>query len=195
VLPPTAPPSALGRPYHDEPEPGSEQSAGRSPWVFAGVGVAVVAAAVVAGVLAFGGPPAGRASAATPGAQAPVSAGPSTAASPAASSVDPSPTAEPSPTAKPGAALQLLQLRQDVAGTDMPKERDRKAVLLGLLDSASTAVANHRPDDAVQRLHAAQKVVRDLVKRHAVDSATGQDWQSRLNTVIGTLGHQQQNEG
>ncbi|MFC6597098.1 protein kinase domain-containing protein [Kitasatospora paranensis] len=191
VLPPTAPPSALGRPYHDEPEPGPEQPAGRSPWLFAGAGVAVVAAAVVAGVLAFGGPPAGRASAATPGAQAPLSAGPSTAASPAASSADPTPTAEPSPTAKPGAALQLLQLRQDVAGTDMPKDRDRKAVLLGLLDSASTAVANHHPDDAVQRLHAAQKVVRDLVKRHAVDSATGQDWQSRLGTVIGTLGHQQ----
>ncbi|GAA5003491.1 hypothetical protein GCM10025734_40890 [Kitasatospora paranensis] len=71
VLPPTAPPSALGRPYHDEPEPGPEQPAGRSPWLFAGAGVAVVAAAVVAGVLAFGGPPAGRASAATPGAQAP----------------------------------------------------------------------------------------------------------------------------
>ncbi|MFD9125133.1 protein kinase [Kitasatospora sp. NPDC059571] len=183
VLPPTLPP--IERPWEDE-EP--ERPAGRSPWLLAGAGAVVVAGVAAAAVFAFGGPNGhGTAAAATTttAPPAPTSSAPALP-SPSASTDDPS----PSPTGKPGPVLQLAQLRQDVASTDMPKDRERKAVLLALLDDAGRAAAGQRPGDAASRLRSAQKVVRDLAKRHDIDGGTSQDWQSRLSSLIGTMDRQ-----
>jgi len=157
----------------------------RRPLVLAGVGVAVVAGVAAIAAFALSGTFGG-------GARAGASTGPSVTAlaspSPSASA---SPSTLPTPTAKPGPAGALAALRAAVAQASITKERDRQADLLGLLDDASGALADHQPQIAEQTLRNAQKVVRDLAKKHGIDNGTSQNWQNRLGSLINTLHSQQ----
>ncbi|GAA0676060.1 hypothetical protein GCM10010193_31410 [Kitasatospora atroaurantiaca] len=186
VLPPLAPlPPSFGpqtsMPHTSMMEPIRPDR--RRPLVLAGVGVAVVAGAAAIAAFALSGPGGGaRAGVSTPTVAASASASPSASESP---------STLPTPTAKPGPAGALAALRAAVAQAQITKERDRQADLLGLLDDASGALADHQPQVAEQTLRNAQKVVRDLAKKHAIDNGTSQNWQNRLGSLINTLHAQQ----
>ncbi|MFG2824093.1 protein kinase [Kitasatospora sp. NPDC048365] len=194
VLPPLPSMAAMadeGRyeaPYEDE-----RPRRGRNPLVYAGVGVGVVAVCAAVAAFAFSGNGAKQTPAATPpAASAPASSaapGPSSSASPSASA---SASASPS---KLSVAGQIAQLRASVAQADFTKERDRQDDLTRVLDDATQAVASRRPDDAEDRLKDAQRLVRDLQKRKAVDPATLATWQARLTALVAVLHAQAQQQG
>ncbi|MEU9131745.1 protein kinase [Kitasatospora sp. NPDC048540] len=187
---------------HDEQPPARS----RRPLVLAGAGVAVAAVVVVAAALSLNGSTADTAGAAVPsGPVSPPAATASAAApTPGAATTAPgrttSPSASPSASASPSLggrtnpAVGIAQLRAAVAQTRMPKDRDRQADLLRVLDTAALAVVGHRPDDAEDALREAQRLVKDLTKRHAVDGDTAQAWQSRLSSLIAAVHDQQQDQ-
>ncbi|MFJ5922359.1 protein kinase [Kitasatospora sp. NPDC092948] len=193
VLPPM-PMRLPARPQDEEPEP----RRGRNPLVYAGVGAAVFAC--VAGIAAFS--LSGGGSGGAPAANVQPVAGTSSAASsaPAAASPSPSASARPSTSAKPSASprptlvSQLAQLRADIAQATFARDRDRQDVLTGLLDQATQDVNDHRSDDAESALKDAQRVLRDLGKRKAVDNPTLNGWNGRLNALIGAVHAQAKQE-
>ncbi|MFE3108118.1 protein kinase [Kitasatospora indigofera] len=179
-----APPygAAFGGPGPERPR------ARRRPLLLGALGVAGVAGAAVIAIVALDGPPAGKSTtppaatrSAAPGSPVPVSptAGASTAR--------PSATASPAPTKLQGPAVQLAALRELVAKAQLQKERDKQADLLRALDDAGKALAAGREADAQQELKDAQRIVRDLAKKHAIDTATSLNWQARLTVLVNTV--------
>ncbi|MFC9325014.1 protein kinase [Kitasatospora sp. NPDC057015] len=173
-------------PGYGAPDTGGRGGSRNRPLLLGALGVAGVVVAVVVAVAALHGPPAKR------------NAAPPTAPTTGAAAV--SPTAQPS-TAKPssavpttaaptrpqGPAVQLAALRELVAKAQMPKERDRQSDLLHSLDDAAEAVGEGRGADAQQDVKEAQRIVRDLAKKHAIDTATSLNWQARLTLLAGTV--------
>ncbi|MCG6497141.1 protein kinase [Kitasatospora sp. A2-31] len=170
-------------------EPPARESR-RKPLVLGALGLAGVAGAAMLALTAFDDPGTPTAAAAKPSqtAAAPPSptATPSTAAptTPAAT-----PTTAPSttPPRNQSPAVQLNALRQSVAQTQVGKERDRQIDLLHTLDDAAARLNQGQPDDAAQELKGAQRIVRDMAKKHAVDGQTSQNWNSRLSALITSL--------
>lgn len=163
----------------------------RKPLIFGALGLVGIAGAAMLALTAFDDPttpaaapppkPTRTASAAaTPTSPAPVTPTPSATPTPAA-------TATPTPPRGQTPAVQLNALRQVVAQTQMTKERDRQLDLLHTLDDAAARLNQGKEDDAVQELKNAQKTVRDLTKKHAIDGPTAQNWNSRLSTLITSL--------
>jgi len=175
---PSMAPAEASEPYQDE------QPRGRNPLVFAGIGAAVVVVGAVIAVFAASGGASGDRS----HAQTPPAATSSASAEPSASA-SALPSASPSPS-KLTLAGQIAQLRASVAQTTFTKERDRQDDLTRVLDDATQAVAERQFDDAEDRLKDAQRLVRDLQKRKAVDAATLAQWQARLTATI-ALAHAQ----
>jgi serine/threonine-protein kinase len=173
-----------------EPPAEDEPSRGRNPLVVLGVGVAAIAA--VGGLVAFalssssgsGTPKAGHS------ASAPATTDPAAAPSPSPSVTDDTPTTAP-PVSKVGPAVAIAQLRANVQQTPFNKDKGGQADLTQLLDDASQAVTDQRPDDAVSSLRDAQKTVRDLAKRRAIEGPVAQNWQGRLGAIINALHGQQ----
>ncbi|MQS13456.1 serine/threonine protein kinase [Streptomyces kaniharaensis] len=173
-------------PLAEDPEPPARNR--RKPLVLGALGVAGLAGIAAIALTAFDEPP-GHAAAARP---------------PAAATAAPSATATPSPSAPTTAsalptptptiprnqppAVQLSALRQAVAQTPVGgKAADRQAELLRVLDDASARLNENNPDAAAQGLKDAQKVVRDMSKKHAIDGPTAQNWNSRLGSLLSAL--------
>ncbi|MBO1415485.1 hypothetical protein, partial [Streptomyces sp. FH025] len=85
------------------------------------------------------------------------------------------------------ADLQLQSFRQAVAQAQIAKERDRQLELLRILDDTSARLNEGNPDDAAQELRGAQKVIKDLGKKHAIDVPTYANWNARLSALFATL--------
>ncbi|WP_371497913.1 protein kinase [Kitasatospora sp. NBC_00374] len=178
---------------------GGPPAPNRRPLVIAGAGVAAAAVAVVVAALSLGDS-SGGAVAAPVSSSAATQAVPS--ASPAAPTASPGLGASPSPSApasgspsgKAGPALGIAQLRAVVAQTRINRDRDRQEELMQILDEAARSVVSRHPDTAEDQLRDAQKVVRDLAKRKAIDGDTSQAWQSRLTSLIAAV-HAQQQDG
>ncbi|MGK4581587.1 protein kinase domain-containing protein [Kitasatospora sp. HPMI-4] len=219
VLPPTAPPPFAQPPsaqpsYAPPGQPPSGPSAAgpatslmaplpsypgaeprqrrRRPLVPIAIGAAVLAGVVGIGAFALSGSSDSSAEAAAPATHSPAAAA-STPPGTAVAPVSPSPdtAASSPPAAKNGPAAALAALRADVAAQPFGKEKDRQGELLDRLDAAAGAIAAHRPQDAESVLRNAQKTVKDLAKKHAVDGATAQSWQGRLGTLVNSLHGQQ----
>ncbi|MFI2607332.1 protein kinase [Kitasatospora sp. NPDC018619] len=189
---PAAPPARAGR---------------RKPLVIGALGVAGLAGAAALALTALD-EPAGNAAAAAPAAATAPSATPATAAPPvpkasATTAAPKGPTASAAPgtpsalptTAAPTqavprnqpAALQLQSFRQAVAQAQVGKERDKQADLLRVLDTTAARLNENNPDGAAQELKDAQKVVRDMGRKHAVDGPTYANWNARLAALYATL--------
>ncbi|QKW20240.1 serine/threonine protein kinase [Kitasatospora sp. NA04385] len=188
VLPPVQAPLLPSARYEDE-EPAPHR--GRNPLLYAGIGAAVIAC--VAGIAAFSlagdgsAPEAGRtpapAAAATTAAPTPTpSPPPSPTPTPSPSaSTKPSTSPRPSATPKGGALVaQLTQLRAEVAQTTFDRDRDKQDDLTALLARAAQSVNDKQPADAEDSLKDAQRLVRDLQRRKAVDAPVLIGWQTRL---------------
>ncbi|GGV03471.1 hypothetical protein GCM10010495_13600 [Kitasatospora herbaricolor] len=160
----------------------------RRPLLLGALGVAGVAGAAVIAIVALDGPPAGKPTT-PPAATRSAAPGSPVAISPtvAPSTGRPSPTASPTPTKPQGPAAQLVALRELVAKAQLQKERDKQADLLRALDDAGKALAAGREADAQQELKDAQRIVRDLAKKHAIDTATSLNWQARLTLLVNTV--------
>ncbi|MFJ3790595.1 protein kinase [Kitasatospora sp. NPDC090091] len=170
-------------------EPPARESR-RKPLVLGALGLAGIAGAAMLALTAFDDPGTPTTPAAKP-AQT-VAAPPSPTATPStAAPTTPvaTPTAAPSttPPRNQNPAVQLNALRQAVAQTQVGKERDRQIDLLHTLDDAAARLNQGQPDDAAQELKGAQRIVRDLAKKHAVDGQTSQNWNSRLSALITSL--------
>ncbi|MFF7634212.1 protein kinase [Kitasatospora sp. NPDC008050] len=190
--------------YGDHPEPAAPARRSRRTLalVLGAVGLAGVG---LVGALAFSGSggnsgaaaakgsqqqPAQPVGAATPpastgGAAAPPTVPPAAGTPAAGPSTVPS-TAPSKPAGTP--AAQIGALRAQVSGSPIPK--DRQAALVHTLDAATAALGAGQPQDAVQALKAAQRQVRDLSKKHAVDGATAASWQRQLGVTINALNAQ-----
>ncbi|MGW4649613.1 protein kinase domain-containing protein [Kitasatospora sp. NPDC004289] len=173
------------QPYEPYEEPPARR---RNPLLYAGAGVAAIAAAAVVVVLTAGGPGKGAPKAApSPTAPASASASPSPTPSPTPSA-KPSPSTKPSPSAKPGPGTALSALRAAVAQSEFDRDRDRQQDLLERLDEAADALNDRQTDDAARSLRDAQKLVRDLGKRHAIDTETSVLWQAKIGAVLALVG-------
>ncbi|MFJ9441871.1 protein kinase [Kitasatospora sp. NPDC101235] len=166
----------------------------RKPLVFGALGVAGLAGVTALALTAFD-EPAGNAAAAKPAAAtAPTTpaATPTPKASATATSAAPTtPSAPPASTAavprNQPAALQIQSFRQAVAQAQVNKERDKQTDLLKILDATAARLNEGNPDDAAQELRNAQKVVRDMGKKHAIDVPTYANWNARLSALFATL--------
>ncbi|MFE7593611.1 protein kinase [Kitasatospora sp. NPDC057512] len=173
----------------------------RKPLVLGALGVAGLAGVTALALTAFD-EPAGNAAAAKPAAAtapttpASSAAPPTQKASPTATSAAPTTPSAP-PSAPPAAtqavprnqpaALQIQAFRQAVAQAQVGKERDKQAELLKILDTTAARLNEGNPDDAAQELKDAQKVIRDMGKKHAVDVPTYANWNARLSALYATL--------
>ncbi|MFJ3214662.1 protein kinase [Kitasatospora sp. NPDC086801] len=188
---PQAPPAPAGR------------NRRRRPLVLGALGVAALAGVTALAVTAFD-EPAGTAAAPAPG-KPPAATAPGTPAPAPTPSATPTPTPPPTtaapttpaglPTA-PGPAnprnqapaLQLNAFRQAVVQAQVGgKEHDRQVELLRILDAASARLNEGSADDAAQELKDAQKVIRDLAKKHAIDGPTNANWNARVSALLITL--------
>ncbi|MBV6697039.1 protein kinase [Kitasatospora aureofaciens] len=188
LLPPQAPATSLMAPVPAAPPVPPTRDRRRKPLVLGALGVAGLAGVAAIALTAFD-EPAGNAAAKPPAA----------ATAPAAATPTPTPSAAPTTAAGLSApsptvprnqppAVQLNALRQAVAQTPIGgKERDRQMELLRVLDSAAASLNEGNPDDAAQGLKDAQKLVRDLSKKHAIDGPTTQNWNSRLGALFSAL--------
>ncbi len=79
----------------------------------------------------------------------------------------------------------LAALRAAVEQAQFSKQPDKQSELLGYLDDAAAALASHQPQQADSSLRDAQRLIRDLTKKHAIDGPTAQNWQGRINSVLG----------
>ncbi|MFJ1752901.1 protein kinase [Kitasatospora sp. NPDC088134] len=189
LLPPVEEPrpSLLPSARYEDEEP-ADARRGRNPLLYAGIGAAVFAC--VAGIAAFslgGGdstPKTPHTAATTPAAPAAPAPSPS---APAPASPKPSGSPKPSAPPKNPVVAQLVQLRADVAQANFAKERDRQDDLTKLLDQATRSVNDKQPADAEDTLKDAQRLVRDLQRRKAVDPATLAGWQTRLTGLIAVV--------
>ncbi|MEV0536542.1 protein kinase [Kitasatospora sp. NPDC050463] len=161
----------------------------RKPLIFGALGLVGVAGAAMLALTAFDDP--GTPTAAPPPRPTRTASAAPTPTSPAP--VTPTPPATPTPSATPTPprgqtpAVQLNALRQVVAQAQLTKERDRQIDLLHTLDDAAARLNQGKEDDAVQELKNAQKTVRDLAKKHAIDGPTSQNWNARLSALITSL--------
>lgn len=187
---PTAPAAVPVPPARPAPAASSRR---RKPLVIGALGVVGLAGVTALAVTAFDEPAGHAAATPPPASTAARTPGPSAAATPAATgpSVTPSAPASAAPTqAVPRnqpAALQLQSFRQAVAQTQVAKERDRQLELLKVLDDTAAALNEGNPDDAAQKLKGAQKVIKDLGKKHAIDGPTYANWNARLSALYATL--------
>ncbi|MFF7990376.1 protein kinase [Kitasatospora xanthocidica] len=165
----------------------------RKPLVLGALGVAGLAGVTALALTAFD-EPAGNAAAAKPTAatapttpaatptRTPASAAPTT---PATAPTTAAPT-QAVPRNQP-AALQLQAFRQAVAQAQVGKDRDKQLELLKILDTAAAQLNEGDPDAAAQDLKGAQKVIRDMAKKHAIDPLTSANWNARLSALFTTL--------
>lgn len=165
--------------FPDFPEDLHEAPAARRPrralaWV---LGAAALAGASLLAVLAFS-----NGSSAPPPAR---TAQPAQQSAPADPATKASPASSPAATGKQTPDQVVSALRDEVAQAALPK--DRQTALLKTLDAASTAITDGKQQDAVQQLKSAQRQVRDLAKKHAVDGPAAATWQRQLTTAISTL--------
>ncbi|MFI6846059.1 protein kinase domain-containing protein [Kitasatospora sp. NPDC050467] len=180
-------------PFHAEPLPAPARESRRKPLVFGALGLVGVAGAAMLALTAFDGPgtPAAAPPAATKPSQtasaAPVPTPAATTPAPTTPAALPTPSATSTPPRGQAAAAQLNALRQAVAQAQITKERDRQLDLLHTLDDASARLNQGQPDDAVQELKNAQKIVRDMAKKHAIDALTSANWNTRLSVLITSL--------
>ncbi|MER7702052.1 protein kinase [Kitasatospora sp. NPDC097605] len=196
-MPPAATSVMAPIPAGPPPLPEPERESRRKPIVFGALGLAGVAGAAVLALTAFEDP-------ATPVAAAP-STRPTTTA-PATPSATPTPTPTPTPTATtpsakptptapattpaphdPAPLVKINALRGNIAQTPVEKERARQVELLRTLDEATARLNEGRPDDAAAKLKSAQRTVRDLAKKHAIDGPTYQSWNSQLSSLVTSL--------
>ncbi|MFC8449279.1 protein kinase [Kitasatospora sp. NPDC057223] len=160
----------------------------RRPLLLGALGVAGLAGVATLAVVALDdGPSAASPPHVTGKASASASAGVSPSAARPAPTATASPSPSPTPTRVQGSAAGIAALRQMVAQAQLPKERDRQNALLKSLDDASQALAGHQESDAEQELKNAQKIVRDLAKKHAIDAATTLNWQGRLTVLVNAV--------
>ncbi|MFC5663667.1 protein kinase [Kitasatospora misakiensis] len=200
---PSAPPAATsvmapvpgGGPF---PKPESEpvRESRRRPIVLGALGLAGVAGAAMLALTAFDDASAPSTAPSTrPTASAPVGTAPAPTPTPTPTPSATAPSAAPAPTAAPTTPaphnqtplVQLNALRQSVAQTQVEKDRAHQVELLRTLDEATAKLNEGQPDDAADKLKSAQRTVRDLAKRHAVDGQTSQNWNSRLSSLITSL--------
>ncbi|GAA2121163.1 hypothetical protein GCM10009759_70590 [Kitasatospora saccharophila] len=190
VLPPVQAPLLPRARYEDE-EPAPRR--GRNPLVYGGIGAAVIAC--VAGIAAFslGGGGSAPEAARTPAATAAATPAPTPTPSPspsATATATAKPSASPKPSATPKAGpvvAQLAQLRAEVAQADFKRDRDKQDDLTGLLDRATQDVNDKQPADAEDSLKDAQKLVRDLQRRKAVDTPVLIGWQTRITALTAAV--------
>ncbi|MEU4113203.1 protein kinase [Kitasatospora sp. NPDC028055] len=186
AMPPTAHPA--GR----LPMPAPTVSRRNKPLVLGALGIAGLAG-VIAVVLTAADEPAGNAAAKPPAATKSVASTPTTAptsaaaapTTPAAAPTSAAPT-QSVPRNQP-AELQLQSFRQAVAQAQVGKERDKQTELLQILDATASRLNEGNPDDAAQQLRAAQKTIKDLGKKHAIDAPTYANWNARLSALYATL--------
>ncbi|MER7672949.1 protein kinase [Kitasatospora sp. NPDC096128] len=188
AVPPAAHPAAPGF----VPVPAPARSRRNKPLVLGALGVAGLAGITALAVTAFD-EPAGNA-AAKPAATAPARTAPAATPTPSATSASAAattPAALPAPTqAVPRnqpAELQLQSFRQAVAQAPITKERDKQQELLQILDETASRLNEGNPDDAAQELRAAQKTIKDLGKKRAIDAPTYANWNARLSALYATL--------
>ncbi|MFJ8626542.1 protein kinase [Kitasatospora sp. NPDC093550] len=202
VLPPQAPAATsvmapvpvagpVGGPAPGAPGAPAARTGRRKPLVLGALGVAALAGVTALAVSAFD-EPAGHAAPTKPAAASTPAAPPGTAPTPVATATAPAgPSAAPTPTqAVPRnqpAALQLQSFRQAVAQAQLGKDRDKQTELLRILDTTSARLNEGDPDAAAQELKNAQKVIKDMGKRHAVDAPTYANWNARLSALFATL--------
>ncbi|MBD0690420.1 hypothetical protein BG452_30830 [Streptomyces sp. CBMA123] len=195
VMAPVGPPMPPAASYTAQPTPAPTPGPARSrrkPLVLGALGVAGLAGIAALAVTAFD-EPAGHAAATKPPAATKPAATAPTAAPTSAAAAPTSPAALPTsvPTAavprNQPAALQLQSFRQAVAQAPITKERDKQADLLRILDDASARLNEGNPDDAAQDLRGAQKVIKDLGKKHTIDPLTYANWNARLGALMTTL--------
>ncbi|GHF26944.1 hypothetical protein GCM10018790_00260 [Kitasatospora xanthocidica] len=176
------------------PAPAAPARAGRrrKPLVLGALGVAGLAGVTALALTAFD-EPAGNAAAKPTAATAPTTPA-ATPTRPPASATPTTPAPAPT-TAAPTqavprnqpAALQLQSFRQAVAQAQVGKDRDKQLELLKILDTAAAQLNGGDPDAAAQDLKGAQKVVRDMAKKHAIDPLTNANWNARLSALFSTL--------
>ncbi|MDH6111287.1 putative Ser/Thr protein kinase [Kitasatospora sp. MAP12-15] len=150
------------------------------------IGAGVLAGVGVLAAVAFSGSGGGQPAKHPAGASTPVQAAPganSAAPTPAVQSTPPAASAS----ARPAPSAALAALSAEVAQAQLPG--DRQAALLKTLDAASAAISAGRQPVAVLQLKSAQRQVRDLSKKHAVDGATAASWQHQLDSIISSLGN------
>ncbi|WBP88116.1 protein kinase domain-containing protein [Kitasatospora cathayae] len=200
AMPPAVPhPGPHAGPHAASPAPARNRR--NKPLVLGALGIAGLAG-VTALVLTAFDEPAGHAAAtkAPPAATSAGSAAPTAPAAtptagapgPAAGSAAPTTSAAlPAPTqAVPRnqpAEVQLQSFRQAVAQAQITKERDRQTELLRILDDTAARLNEGNPDDAAQQLRGAQKTIKDLGKKHAIDVPTYANWNARLSALYATL--------
>ncbi|MER7585396.1 protein kinase [Kitasatospora sp. NPDC097691] len=173
--------------------PAPARGSRRKPLVFGALGVAGLAGVTALALSAFD-EPSGNAAAPKPSTVATSGAAKPTAAPTPAASATSAAAATPSapvptqavPRNQP-AALQLQSLRQAVAQAQVGKDRDRQTELLRILDTASAHLNEGDPDAAAQELKGAQKVIKDMAKKHAIDPLTNANWNARLSAIFTTL--------
>ncbi|MGW1173467.1 protein kinase domain-containing protein [Kitasatospora sp. NPDC002543] len=174
----------------------------RKPLVAGALGVAGLAGVAAIALTAFD-EPAGNAAAAKPAAAtakpaATTATTPAAAPTPKASAASAAPTTPSAPPSTPPAptqavprnqpaALQIQSFRQAVAQAQVGKERDKQTELLKILDTTAARLNEGNPDDAAQELRNAQKVVKDMAKKHAIDLPTYANWNARLSALFATL--------
>ncbi|MER7850476.1 protein kinase [Kitasatospora sp. NPDC096077] len=197
---PVMPPAGHPRPA-PAPAPAPARNRRRKPLVLGALGIVGLAGVTALAVTAFDEPAGNAAATATKKAAPPAvssTAAPAPTVAPTQASA--APTAAPTgPSALPTAAptqvvprnqpaeLQLQSFRQAVAQTQIAKERDKQMDLLRTLDDASARLNEGNPDDAAQTLKDAQKTIRDLGKKHAIDAPTYANWNARLSALYATL--------
>ncbi|MFE6056818.1 protein kinase [Kitasatospora sp. NPDC056446] len=177
------------------PAPASARNGRRKPLVLGALGVAGLAGVAALALTAFDEPagspapkPAAKSAAATaPGAPAPTPTPTPTAASASQTTPSASPAATQVVPRNQPAALQLQSFRQAVAQAQVGKDRDHQLELLRILDAASARLNEGDPDTAAQELKGAQKTIRDLGKKRAIDAPTYANWNARLSALFATL--------
>ncbi|MGW3044819.1 protein kinase domain-containing protein [Kitasatospora sp. NPDC001159] len=195
--PPAAATSVMA-PIPDAPPaapPAPARNRRNKPLVLGALGIAGLAGITALALTAFD-EPAGHAAAkpaAKPAATAPATA-PAGASAPTPTTGSAAPTTPaglPAPTqAVPRnqpAALQLQSFRQAVAQAPITKERDKQTELLQILDDTAARLNEANPDEAAQTLKGAQKTIKDLGKKRAIDAPTYANWNARLGALFATL--------
>ncbi|SDT67751.1 serine/threonine protein kinase [Streptomyces sp. TLI_053] len=198
---PPAPTSVMAPIPAADPFPQAEpvRESRRRPIVFGALGLAGAAGAAMLALTAFDDPstPDATAPSARPTATAPVTPAatptptPTQAPVPAPTATTPSAPPPAVPTTQPphnqAPLVQINALRQSIAQTQVEKDRARQIELLRTLDEATARLNEGHPDDAANKLKSAQRTVRDLAKRHAIEGQTYQNWNSRLSSLITSL--------
>ncbi|MGW4892631.1 protein kinase domain-containing protein [Kitasatospora sp. NPDC004240] len=174
---------------YDRGYDGPVRESRRKPLLLGALGLVGIAGAAVLGLTAFDEPPA-DAAAPRPSATATAAPGATPAATPTAAASTPAatPTAPATTPANPkDPAAAIAAFRQTVAQTQPAKDQERHAEVVRMLGEAIDRLKDDQPEAAERELRNAQRVVKDLAKKHAVDERTAQAWQNRLSTLINTV--------